>query len=336
MSSITGLISGGGGGGTPVNGIERLYVGGQTQYTDEAGGVWLKTGNTIPEDTETYPDAFASPPEGVSGSSYDSKSINVNSQDSAPSDVAFNSDGTKMYIIGDAQNRIFQYSLSTAWDVSTASYDSVAFYVSGQETNPQALEFKSDGTKMYVLGYAQNRIFQYSLSTAWDISTASYDNLNFSLAIIGGTSYGLSFNNDGTKFYVTNSSQVAWQFSLSTAWDITTASYDFVNFGTSFPNTPYNTAWASNGTVFLLCGNNNATIYQFDVSTAYDLSTASYNANTFSVGESSPRGIALSSDESKMYIVGTSNDTVYQYSIPLSNIIGLSTDTGTYDYIKLK
>jgi hypothetical protein len=37
-------------------------------------------------------------------------------------------------------------------DLGNASYDSVSFSVSGQETSPEALFFKPDGAKMYVLG----------------------------------------------------------------------------------------------------------------------------------------------------------------------------------------
>ena len=32
----------------------------------------------------------------------------------------------------------------------------------------------ADGTTMYMLGYSNDKIFEYSLSTAWDLSTASY------------------------------------------------------------------------------------------------------------------------------------------------------------------
>ena len=43
MSSITSLISAGGGGGTHVNGLVQLYLDGALSYTDESGQIWLKT-----------------------------------------------------------------------------------------------------------------------------------------------------------------------------------------------------------------------------------------------------------------------------------------------------
>ena len=39
-----------------------------------------------------------------------------------PRDITFNIDGTKMYVIGSSGDDVNEYSLSTAYDVSTASY----------------------------------------------------------------------------------------------------------------------------------------------------------------------------------------------------------------------
>lgn len=54
-----------------------------------------------------------------------------------------------MYIIGWGGVDANQYTLSTPWDISTASFDSVTFSVAGQETIPTGIAFKNDGTKMY-------------------------------------------------------------------------------------------------------------------------------------------------------------------------------------------
>ena len=99
----------------------------------------------------------------VSTASYDSVSFSVQSQDSIPRGVEFSADGTKMYIMGGASKSIYQYTLSTAWAVNTASYDSVSFIVSSQDSAPRNVMFNSDGTKMYILGYQNETVYQYSL-----------------------------------------------------------------------------------------------------------------------------------------------------------------------------
>jgi len=55
------------------------------------------------------------------------------------------------------------------------------FSVAAQETNPSGMFFKPDGTKMYVIGFTGDDVNEYDLSTAWDITTASYLQ-NFSVA----------------------------------------------------------------------------------------------------------------------------------------------------------
>ena len=78
-----------------------------------------------------------------------------------------------MYIIGNNTDAVSQYSLSTAWDISTASYDSISFSVSNEDSFPLSLKFKPDGTKMYIIGYTGSTIFQYTTgSTA--TATLSY------------------------------------------------------------------------------------------------------------------------------------------------------------------
>ena len=64
-------------------------------------------------------------------------------------------------------------------DLSTWSYDGVSFSVSGQDSQPRGLSFNNDGTKMYISGDAFNKIFQYSLSTAFDITTALLQQCKF-------------------------------------------------------------------------------------------------------------------------------------------------------------
>jgi DNA-binding beta-propeller fold protein YncE len=99
----------------------------------------------------------------VSTASYDSVSKSVGAQDGTPSGVVFKPDGTKMYIMGYSSDTVYQYSLSTAWNVGTASYDSISKAVGSQDRSPRGIDFKSDGTKMYILGYSSDTVYQYSL-----------------------------------------------------------------------------------------------------------------------------------------------------------------------------
>ena len=253
----------------------------------------------------------------LSVASYDSVSFSV-PEDGRPTDVTFNNDGTKMYITGDSNNVIKQYSLSSAFDLSTASYDSVTFSVNSQDSIPRGMRFNDDGSKMYIVGDATNSVHQYSLSTAFDLSTASYDSVSFSVGAQDSTPQGLFFKPDGTKMYVVGSSSFdVYQYSLSTAFDLSTASYDSVNIDVSTQdNSPTGLAFSSDGIKMYVLGSSSDAVYQYSLSTEWDLSTASYDSVSFSVGaqDGTPTGITFNNNGTKMYMVGENSTTVFQYS----------------------
>ena len=254
----------------------------------------------------------------ISTGSYDSKSFSVNTQEPNPNALFFKDDGTKFYIVGLTSDRVYQYSCATAWDVSTASYDSISFSITAQETDPTGLFFKDDGTKFYVVGTTNNRVFEYSLSTAWDVSTANGAGGSFSVAAQENLPQDVQFKDDGTKFYIVGTgNDTVYQYSCSTAWDISTASYDSKSFSVNAQEgNPNALFFKSDGTKFYIVGTGNDTVYQYSCSTAWDISTASYDSKSFSVTgqDGTPHGLFFKNDGTKFYVIGSTNDTVYQYS----------------------
>lgn len=253
----------------------------------------------------------------LANASYDSVSFSVAGQESIPIGLFFKPDGTRMYVSGPNSDAVFQYSLSTAYDVSTASYDSVSFSASSQDLSIAGVYFKTDGTKMYLAGYTGDSVYQYSLSTAWDLSSATYDSVSFSVALQATTPFALIFKPDGTKFFVTdNTSDAVKEYSLSVAWDISTATYQ-ASFSVSSQDTnPYGLEFNPDGTKMYVAGITNDSVYEYALSTAWDISTASYSSTSFSVASQSatPVSMRFRNDGLKMYIADAGTDTIYQYS----------------------
>ena len=139
--------------------------------------------------------------------SADNLSFSVYSQEGDLQGLAFNSDGTKMFVTGNISDEIHQYSLTNGFSLASGnvSYDNLSFNVSSQEAQPNAVAFNYDGTKMFVVGYAGDAVFQYSLTNGFDLSSGnvSYDNISLSTASQEGSLTGLAFNSDGTKLFVT-------------------------------------------------------------------------------------------------------------------------------------
>jgi DNA-binding beta-propeller fold protein YncE len=241
--------------------------------------------------------------------------FSVAAEETFPTGLSFKPDGTKMYIVGDTGNDVNEYDLSTAWDISTASYLQ-NFSVAAQETVPNGVFFKPDGLKMYICGTAGDDVNEYDLSTAWDISTASYLQ-NFSVSAQETVPQGLFFKPDGLKMYIcgTTGDDVN-EYDLSTAWDISTASY-LQNFSVSAQETtPTDLFFKPDGLKMYICGLTGDDVNEYDLSTAWDISTASYLQN-FSVAaqDTDPYGLFFKPDGLKMYILGVVGDAVYEYDL---------------------
>ena len=242
-----------------------------------------------------------------------------------PQDIKFNNDGTKMFVVGDSTDDIREYHLTTGFDISTASYDSL-FSVHSQDTNPRGLAFNNDGTKMFVAGWSNQRVFEYHLTTGFDISTASYDS-NLSISSNAGGSNGLAFNSDGTKMFVNaaNSSDEVVEYTLSTGFDVSTASYDSSFVTQSQDTSPQGLAFSNDGKKMFVAGDTGDDINEYTLSTGFDVSTASF-VGSFDVSSqgTTPTGITFNNDGTKMFItdrsgsLGTHSVDEYTLTTPFS------------------
>ena len=254
----------------------------------------------------------------LTGASYDNVIFSVAGQDSVPLDISFNPAGTKMFVVGTSGDSIYQYTLTTGFDLRTASYDSVSFSVAGQDSNPRSVFFNPAGTKMFVVGLVGQSIYQYTLTTGFDLGTASYDSVSFSVAGQDSSPAGIEFNIDGTKmFIVAQANDTVYQYTLTTGFDLSTASYSSVSFSVAGQETsPVDFYFNPDGTKMFILGGSGS-IYQYTLTTGFDLSTASYDGVSFSVAgqETQPSGLAFNTGGTKMFILGINAPaSAYQYT----------------------
>jgi DNA-binding beta-propeller fold protein YncE len=250
----------------------------------------------------------------IANAVYDDVSFSIASEETGPQSVFFKPDGTKMLTLGKTGDAVYEYNLSSAWDISSSSYLQ-NFSVVSEQTDPTGLFFKPDGTKMYIIGNNGDKVNEYNLSSAWDISSSSYLQ-DFSVASQETAPNALFFKPDGTKMYVVGSSvDKVIEYDLSSAWDISSASYlqDFsVASQEVFPTGLF---FKSDGTKMYVTGSIGDAVYEYDLSIAWDVSSASYLQNfSFAAQDTSPQGIFFKSDGTKMYACGNANDTIYQYN----------------------
>jgi len=129
--------------------------------------------------------------------------FDISGQETGPQGVAFNGDGTVMFIIGSNSDSVFQYSLSTGFDIGTASFTGTSFDVSGQDGTPTGVAFNGDGTAMFITGNNSDSVHQYSLSTGFEIGTASFTGTAVDVSGQDGIPTGVAFNGDGTAMFIT-------------------------------------------------------------------------------------------------------------------------------------
>ena len=255
-----------------------------------------------------------------------SQNYSIGYSEGLPEDIFFSPDGIYMYVIGDSNNRVYRYTLTTAWDISTVS-GSNYFSVGPRQTEPKGLFFKTDGTKMYVIGTVSPRnVDEYNLSTAWDVTTASF-NQDFSTSSQDTQPKSLSFKSDGTKMYIAGTSgQDINEYNLSTAWNISTASFNqnfSVGSASSFATGLF---FKPDGTKMYVTSDSNNDVDEYNLSTAWNISTASFNQHfSVSTQETAPNGLFFKPDGTNMYVIGDHGDDVNQYTIGSS-----STATITY------
>ena len=129
--------------------------------------------------------------------------FNTNAQETSSNGLAFNLDGTRMFIVGENSDFVNEYILTTGFDISTATYagDDERFFVRNEEGSPLDIDFNGDGSRMYIVGWGGNDITEYTLTTPFDVSTAVAGNA-FSVATEDTDPAALAFSGDGTKMFV--------------------------------------------------------------------------------------------------------------------------------------
>ena len=253
----------------------------------------------------------------VLGATYDTVSFSVAAQDGTPNDVTFSADGVRMFMLGGATDIVYEYALSTPWLPSSAVL-STSFSVTAQDTAPTGIFFRPDGMKLYMIGQTNDTVYQYALTSPYSVATASYESKSFSVAAQDITPTGIWFRPNGLAMYVVGSTgDSVYQYTLSTAWDVSTATF-LQAFSISGQETvPNSIVLTGDGQRMFVCGQTGDDVNVYSLSTAWNISTATFlGVASVSGQEIAPTGIYVRPDGSKLYVVGTTNDTVYQYSVP--------------------
>ena len=265
--------------------------------------------------------------------SHNGNSYSVLDEGTKPQDVFIKPDGLKMYVGDSDTNVISQYAMSVAYDVTSAGATPEASFNVSAQLGADVITgvfFKPDGTKMFVVGTATNDIvYEYDLSTAWDVSSASYSGNSFDTSAQVGNPQGLAFGDSGSKMYVTGAPSAFAEYDLTTPWTFAGG----VSFNQA--GSPPDTDWAASklitavrfnddGTRLFLCGRTVSKIFEYECPAPWRIGTLNYTAGDFldvSTQETLPTGIHFEQEMTQLFIVGQDSDAVYEYELILAGKI---------------
>lgn len=230
--------------------------------------------------------------------------------------------GANIYTTGVIEH----YELSSPYNITsgtkiadrTLNFGGASFiYLTG-------IEFKPDGTRMYVCGLTASgfKIAQYDLSTDWDISTATVSG-----AISMPASSGVRMQDDGTHLYIieTQDPDTIKKYELLTEWNITTLRplpSQQVNIQSLTGETSVRGfAFKDDGTKLYVSGTDTKQMHVLELGSNWDLNTftllGSRNIQADS-GDTIPMDAYANPTESLFIVGGSSNRKLYRYSTDIT------------------
>ena len=206
------------------------------------------------------------------------------------------------------------------YDVSTA----VLASISPVHLDRSNIIFNADGTKVFAFNTTKE-VKQYTLNPAFDLSTATNPQTVFTFGDELTILEGVELSADGTKMFVLEASpdKSLVEYNLSTAYDASSAVYaggsEEFDLSTESPS-PNDFSFNNDGTkMFVLSGFPGYEIVEYNLGTAYDVSTAVHagESEDFYVGDqdSNPYDLAFNDDGTKMFVMGEGDDAVAEYNL---------------------
>lgn len=266
----------------------------------------------------------------IQNATYTNKFLDVSDFETNISGIDISEDGKKLLVSGLTGDGWDIFTLSNSFDVSTADHDGfIANTLS--EANVEDCAWQTGGNAAFLVGRGLDSVIKVPLSTPYDFSSAGTQTESDRLLTLAGSTndsnpQGLFFKSDGTKLYTSNStnSKVCEYNLTGSPWDISTGNVSFVTaFSTATQTTtPHGIYFGDSGSKLFVISNNNQTIYEYDCSTAYSLSSSSvsYNNVSYTIAASlsnkSPTvntSLCFSPSGKTMFVTSNGSDTIFQF-----------------------
>lgn len=244
-----------------------------------------------------------------------------------PSTTIASGDWSMTALTGD-ENGITIPSISMNFDLTnpstseTYTSNSLDKFDPPEVTSIYGFRFSTDGTKLFVLCDGTDTVYRYDLSISFDIATTSVTpHSSFTLSNTS-QNQAIEISSDGLYIYIFRAYRYIIQISLSTAYDLSTASEtQTFDYGSAVIR---GMSIKPDGTKFYLYNPTADVIYQYTASSAHDLTTlspsATSNSPRFSYG--TPGNISyLQFANNGKYIMWYDSSTSTSFLWPRNQIV---------------
>lgn len=239
-------------------------------------------------------------------------SFSYASEDSTVYDIDISKNGDFIYLVGGGTNTIFQYALSSNYDLATVNLDT-SFVFPNSEQYSRGVSVSDDGTVLILYATVTKTFYQYNLSTPYDISSATLD--AGKTTTVADSHNSISLSRDGS-FLIAASGTSFIMYSLSTPNDISTIS----KIGTSFSFSatevsPYGVFLGDDGNKAYMTGHSSRSVHQFDMVVPNDISSLIDPVINHGIGGST-RGMTFSRYGEYFFVVNHDTKNVVRYQPP--------------------
>ena len=251
----------------------------------------------------------------------DSKSL---TSEGAPKALAFNTDGTKMFVVGRGTDHVREYTCDVGFDVSSCDYDgaSESKNVGTEDGKPTGLAFNTDGTKMFVTGNVGDDLNEYICTTGFDVSSCNLDTDDdpFDLSPQGKAPMNVAFNTDGTKIFAAGAHRDnVSEYKCDVGFDVSSNCTFVADIELETGNAVTGLEFSIDGTKMFTTDrtHSDAPLSEYACDVGFDISSCNY-VGDFSLitWESRLTGIAFNTDGTKMFVLGDFGDDVNEFSKP--------------------
>ena len=218
-------------------------------------------------------------------------------------------------LIANNTNTIFQYDLSTAYQLSSAVYNNVSFTHS---SNVFGIEFNPAGSVLYLCSRsATKRVAQIELSTPFDI-TSGVATTFFTPSQNSDGPADLRFNLDGTEAFITDiGTDVLSKYILSIAYDLQTAVYsgDFLDLIGSGTTVPFGFNFLPSGDIFLISDSTQGKFYEFVLQSPFDIASGVFSGVVYDTDGRAPIDFSLVKGGSSLFFVNNNGAIVRELAV---------------------